>query len=86
MASATREELLVQGHSARLVRKVESGKMVKLILSRDESGEARSWVELTVTELEHPEKAAEGVSLGTAKPAPREQDVIRQQELPPVRR
>ena len=87
LAEATRDRLHVEGRSARLVGTVKDGQKVKMVLSRDGSGDADSWVELTVREVKEegsPETACE--PLGAAKPAPRDCEVIYSGELPPIPR
>src|SRR5262249_42725604 len=84
LTDATREELRVQGRSARLVCKVRPGKTVSLVLTRDEIGEGRSWVELTVREVkvEEENEARQG-----AESAPcRGREAIYPGNLPPIPR
>jgi hypothetical protein len=70
LVEATRDGLQINEKSCRIIRRVESGKPVKVVLSEDEHGEAQSWMFVTVTELpvEEPE---EQIYTGTLPPIPR---------------
>jgi hypothetical protein len=51
LVEATRDRLQMNEKSCRVIRRVESGKPVRVVLSEDEHGEPQSWMILTVTEL-----------------------------------
>jgi hypothetical protein len=71
LTEVTPEGMSVAQQSFRLIHRVEAGKPVKLLLSRDERGDARKWVELTVTETELPKKEEVPISFGNLPPIPR---------------
>jgi hypothetical protein len=71
---ANRDGLTVTGQSVRAVRRVEPGKMVRVVLKREADGTDREWLELTVRE-----PAAEADEL----PMPRKVGPAATEALPP---
>jgi hypothetical protein len=49
--TASKDGILIMGSNARMVRKVQLGKPVKLVLDRDDEGKARTRIEFKVTEM-----------------------------------
>jgi hypothetical protein len=70
LVEATRDGLQLNEKSCRVIRRVESGKPVRVVLSEDERGEPQSWMLLMVTELPVSEEC-EQIFLGNLPPIPR---------------
>jgi hypothetical protein len=70
LVEATRDGMQMNEKSCRVIRRVESGKPVRVVLSEGEHGEPRSWMILTVTELPV-EQECKQVFLGNLPPIPR---------------
>jgi hypothetical protein len=70
LVEATRDGIQMNEKSCRIIRRVESGKPVRVVLSEDEHGDPRSWMILTVTELPV-EQECEQIYLGNLPPMPR---------------
>jgi type II secretory pathway component GspD/PulD (secretin) len=70
LVEATRDGLQINEKNCRFIRRVESGKPVRVVLSEDEHGKVQSWMFVTVTELpvEEPE---EQIYTGCLPPIPR---------------
>ena len=70
LVEATRDGMQMNEKGCRIIRRVESGKPMRVVLSEDEHGEPRSWMILTVTELPVAEECDQ-VYLGNLPPIPR---------------
>jgi hypothetical protein len=71
IVEATRDGLQFAERSYRVIRRVECGKPVKVVLDKDNQGKPMRWLECTVTELERPAEAKEEVFMGNLPPIPR---------------
>jgi hypothetical protein len=70
LVEATRDGLQMNEKCCRIIRRVESGKPVRVVLTEDEHGEPQSWMVLTVTELPVAEEC-EQIFQGNLPPIPR---------------
>jgi hypothetical protein len=71
LTEATQDGLQFAERGYRVIRRVESGKPVKVVLDRDDQGKPVRWLECTVTVVKRPVEAKEQVFMGNLPPIPR---------------